>query len=904
MYSITFYVDLRNFDGTLFNLDEVEAFAKAKTTWIPTLVGGNLVKRHGDVFTMYGEDAVYLKNLILEGQVFGITFSEVPQLTGLTLTLEEVVVISWDISNVFRTEIALRYDDGPWQTSGSIAPGIGQLGAPRIGGSLQVRARFVDAAGNSSPAYSLAQIEYGSIPEATTIFGLTGDGSTLDFQINSTYTNMISGTPTLFNHWVEQTYDMESGIALAWNTDQSLMYRIYREQSRPEESETTKFESINLDTLTVTPITLTIPFVEDGNLPGSINALVYYQSGEFIIGSSNVLYKVTTSGTVSEFVSIVDEIGALAILGGVLFAANKFSNTIFQLDPATGASAGPNISVTYAEPIFGLRGLITNPDEGSEFVAIIQSQIPGEEENEFILAEIALDGTASLIGPLFESSSLCNVVIDSSPNVIVLSSDNEIQDIVSNAIYKGILEEVKTEVIAFGYREYDQDAAISWNYDDNNLYHVAYREDQFGDPRLVLERIDTETLVKTDLTTSGFVYFPGYEVDMEGCSIADGGDDMYDGANVMITNLDYTSGVQYTHTQQANDNFIAEIADGSIEIGTNWFGSGSTYFTNLYTGLFVTAVHGMDIDQFGIYGNVGADGGGSVSFERFEVTVGLFTYTVFFKKIYGAGDPSVNHLIIVPAAGDTLTQAISIDTNEDTHIVGGLSGVPRLYFLVFARADGEEVSPELAESVATTFLAMVDPDNLATTLANVNAGANTIVALVPDVFIFSDHGDTGQDDLGEIRGIEDPRSMIYLGNDTFMVGGDEFLFTIQIDGTNGIVSQLRHTDGFSISGFAFLGEDLWSINSFGPFLIKIDPLTGEFLNEIEDEKFQPMLTYEGNPVDPVRGLAAFDGTLYGIMGSEDEQQIISIDTVTGVCTLVNTLPAGMGIRGLAAIGGL
>lgn len=905
MYSITFYVDLRNFDNTLFSLDEVEAFAKTKTTWIPTLTGGNLVKKHGDVFIMYGEDAVYLKNLILNGQVFGVTFSEVPQLTGLTLTLEEVVVISWNISNLFSTEIVLQYDDGPWQTSSFISPGVGQVGVQRLGGSLRVRARFVDSAGNSSPSYSLAEIEYGSIPEATTIFGLTGDGSTVDFEINSTYTNMLSGTPTQFNSWLDQPYDNEYGIALAWNQDQSLLYRIYKEQSRPDQSEITKFESINLDTLATTSIPLTIPFSEDNNLPGYPNALVYYQSGEFIIGSSNSLYKVTTTGTVSEFVTLGEDIGSLVLFGGILYVGGRYSNNILQIDPATGTSAGPNIFVTYTESVYALRGLIVNPNEGSQFVSIIQAQVPGQEESEYVLAEIAIDGTVSSVSALFESSSLCNVVINSSPNVILLSSsEEEVEDILPNAIYKGVLEEVKTEVISFGSAEYDQDAAISWNYDDNNLYHISFREDIFGDGKIVLERLNTETLVKTELTTSGFAYFPGYEVEMEGCSIDDGGDDMYDGANVMITSLDYTSGVQYTHTQQANNNFDTEIADGTIENGATWFGSGSTYFTNLYAGLFVTAVHGMNINQFGIYGNVGADGGGNVSYEKFEVTVGLFTYTVFFKKIYDAGDPSVNHLIIVPAAGDTLTQTVSLNTNEDTHIIDGLSGVPRLYYLLFARANGGEVSPELAESVATTFLAMVDPANLATTLANVNAGANTIVALIPDVFMFSDHSDTGQNTVGEISGMEDPRSMVYLGNDTFMVGADEYLYTIQINGTDGEISQLISTDGFVISGMTFVGEDLWAINEYGPFLIKIDPLTGQFLNEVEDEKFEPLLTYEGNPVDPVRGLASLDGVLYGIMGPEEGQQIISIDTVTGVCTLVNTLPAGMSIRGLAAIGGL
>ena len=893
MYSITFYVDLRNFDSTLFSLDEVEAFAKTKTTWIPTLTGGNLVKRHGDVFTLYGEDAINLKNLILDGSIFGVTFSEIPQLLNLNLTDGQVITISWNPSNIYRTELGLRYDDGEWQTASFIAPGVSQIGAQKIGTTLRVRARFVDTLGNHSPSYTVDEIQYEGTPEANTMWGLTNyETENNDFVGNATYTNMLEGTPSLFYKWID--YNRQFNIVTAWNPDDSMLYRLYHQQVIPYGDYVTKFEKINLNTLQTTNIPLTIPFNEENNLTMTPHSMVYRGSGVFLVSADNALLTLTSTGTMAELSDIGNQAGGMAIYLGTLYAGSIYSNTVLTIDPNTGVPSG-SFNLTYDQPVWNVHGLIPNPNEGAPLLMVVEAQIPMTESGEYILAEVALDGTVTKLSTTFTSNNL-NLVEISSIQTLVSVSDvyNLPEGIDPVSLYKNI-DGVPSKVMSFGQIYFDYYAATAWNYDDNCLYHFATRTDSDSEvENPVLERLSLNTMQLTELSQTGYVYFPGYEVDMTGCSINDGGNDMYDGGNVMITDQSNTSAIQYTQTT---------VGDGTIESGTTWFGPGSTYFTNLYNGLFVLGAHNISIDRFGIYGNVGADGGGNTSSESFELTVNTVTYTAFFKKIWNAGDPSVNHLILVPATGGSLSQFASVNTDRDDHYVTGLSVVNRIYYLLFSRQSGGEVTPEVAQEVAQSFLEMVDPNNLATTLSNVNAGAADIVAHVPDSFTFNADSSGGTNYVGEIEGMNQIQSAVYFGDGVFITGGQGYLYRVTVSGTNANIEQMSYGDGFSMAGMAFVNEDLWGINQWGAWLIKIDPLTGAFLNEDIDQKFLPIITFNGNQPNNVFALGSANDTLYGLIEVDGTRIVVSIDTTTGIAMQVNELPEGSNIIGFTGVEG-
>ncbi len=153
-----------------------------------------------------------------------------------------------------------------------------------------------------------------------------------------------------------------------------------------------------------------------------------------------------------------------------------------------------------------------------------------------------------------------------------------------------------------------------------------------------------------------------------GTSIPDGGNDMYDGGNVLNTNR--ATSIPYTNR--------AIVSSGA-------FGPGSQYFTAKYPGLFVLGAEGISIDSFSITGNNGADGAGSVN----GLVLDVGRARVFVKRVFNAFDPSINHIVIVPDAPATAAHTFpTSSTDNDLHTVSGLTGAHALYYLLVARAGG------------------------------------------------------------------------------------------------------------------------------------------------------------------------------------------------------------------------
>ncbi|NBV92672.1 MAG: hypothetical protein EBR91_10980, partial [Flavobacteriia bacterium] len=187
----------------------------------------------------------------------------------------------------------------------------------------------------------------------------------------------------------------------------------------------------------------------------------------------------------------------------------------------------------------------------------------------------------------------------------------------------------------------------------------------------------------------------GYNFTMDGPNgvnstyISDGGNDMYDGGNYINTN--FGSNLTYS------DNLITP---------TNFFGAGSQFFSRKINNMWVLAADCNNISSFSITGNNGADGGGSYDGTTFNVTVGCQTYKVMLKRVYNAGDPSINQMVIIPnLASATHTWATNTDNTQ--HDITGLTGTTRLYYLLYASASGGYIDNAAATTIATTFLNQV-----------------------------------------------------------------------------------------------------------------------------------------------------------------------------------------------------
>ncbi|NQX00641.1 hypothetical protein HQ447_08255, partial [bacterium] len=170
-----------------------------------------------------------------------------------------------------------------------------------------------------------------------------------------------------------------------------------------------------------------------------------------------------------------------------------------------------------------------------------------------------------------------------------------------------------------------------------------------------------------------------------GSSISDGGGDMYDGGNMLAagaTTLNYSNGV------------LANATAGSGSV---------SYFTRKLDGLFVMAADFNAVDSFAISGNLGADGSGLVSADEFTIASDGVTYRALVHRVYSAGDPSINQLILVPQKTGISRSFLPTTSNED-HRVSGLGASSRVYYLLFAKAGGGFYPTNVFQDLAAAFL--------------------------------------------------------------------------------------------------------------------------------------------------------------------------------------------------------
>ncbi len=202
-----------------------------------------------------------------------------------------------------------------------------------------------------------------------------------------------------------------------------------------------------------------------------------------------------------------------------------------------------------------------------------------------------------------------------------------------------------------------------------------------------------------------------------GSSINDGGGDMYDGGNFLSTNLG--GSIPYSNnTIVARDDLL---------------GSGGRYFTRKYPGLFVFVADVAGLDSFTISGNLGADGAGQVNGSVLETRHGATTYLGFVKRVYGAGDPSVNHLIIVQQ-DPAVSHEFSVNTNSDYHRLTGATNVQRIHYLLYAGSGGAFIDDGAALEIMQAFLGLTPLGwiTVAPDAGTTSAGASTELAVTFD----------------------------------------------------------------------------------------------------------------------------------------------------------------------------
>jgi hypothetical protein len=255
---------------------------------------------------------------------------------------------------------------------------------------------------------------------------------------------------------------------------------------------------------------------------------------------------------------------------------------------------------------------------------------------------------------------------------------------------------------------------------------------------------DLRMVIIGEETTSGIFTFSTIN---EGIEKADFfiGDDFA----VVIEEVSNFSSVPYTHTQlEINGPLSIDQEypmDGVILSGEDsdgYFGTGSSYFTNMYPGMFIMSAESIDVSKFRIFGGVGADGSGSTEKWDYVTTYNGNTYSIFTKRTYDTSDPSINHIIIIDGDLPDSTHTISLDTDEDSDVVYNIQDASRINYILLAKASGVQLTNTEIENVVNSYLSLIDETDIETFRSNINTDYATITSNFTPYY-FSDQGGEG-----------------------------------------------------------------------------------------------------------------------------------------------------------------
>ncbi len=203
----------------------------------------------------------------------------------------------------------------------------------------------------------------------------------------------------------------------------------------------------------------------------------------------------------------------------------------------------------------------------------------------------------------------------------------------------------------------------------------------------VLSRFNTAFTQITTLIPNRYSFSDG----VTGNYIPDGGLDMYDNGNYISTN--FQSNIFYS------DNLV---------VNSVAFGSNGRYATRKVDGLWLMAADLDSVSYIEINGNLGADGSGNADGSILETTINGITYTIFIKRVYNAGDPSINQVFITEKKTGH-SQTFATNTNDGQHRVFDLIENTRIYYLLYAGLSGHYINDSITLEIAREFIRVINP---------------------------------------------------------------------------------------------------------------------------------------------------------------------------------------------------
>jgi hypothetical protein len=458
--------------------------------------------------------------------------------------------------------------------------------------------------------------------------------------------------------------------------------------------------------------------------------MVEWLSGDWTSATTITGVSSTAQAAIEDIMFSFYSLGDTVIWGGKKWV-NVSGNTIVVTDEVlgTGNSASLSFNFTLAnKPV--TVGSFTLTDGVETFTADTLGNMTGDLGGSGTIMYLNGDLAVNFNSPVISGSQITASYI--SNNIGEAINDYTLSSIwepipFNDVDYNVVLDEIKYDVV--------HDMITSRKDRFNNDVTCSYQSilelaDDLGNP---IKDFQWGNSIDNWGYTSG-LYFFSDAIDSNN-GINDGGDDMYDGANEIYTDL---GNVPYTHTRLTVEPDGGSPAylfnkDGVVVSGDTYFGTGSEYFTNLYPGLFVLHANAVDISEFTIDGNIGADGDGSYEVDEYVLTGFSTNYKVFVKKVYDSGDPSINHIMIVDTDDANIVHDYDTSTGDDYDRISNLSGVTKVYYLLTSTYPGLGYITKIKiDEIVTTFLTIVDGrPTIADVLTALNDNYETITNLLP-----------------------------------------------------------------------------------------------------------------------------------------------------------------------------
>jgi len=376
----------------------------------------------------------------------------------------------------------------------------------------------------------------------------------------------------------------------------------------------------------------------------------------------------------------------------------------------------PNGSIVYSDPICSYADL--NDIDGAPYSIVGNKSIYVIEKNEGITILYSLNNTTSAVSIVEVNYAIFS--IDWAYGVFIISFNDQ-----ETSYYINTANNAWTLTSHYYFRE-------------NSSYFFPTSPENRSK---IIETSGKSTYKFNDVQINGDP------------SIEDGGNNLFDGGNIISTNIAEGNDVAYTHTpmfpknlvnsddysQASNTQFIGRM-DGSVVAGGLYdFGEEAQYFTNVYPGLFVLSVVNSSINSLWTYGSVGNSNSKIDAYSK-QYTNNSNTYTAYFKLRYGGWGTgtNVNRIMIVDNDGTGIIHNYS-DGNpsldgQEIYTDDGESIANKIHLLFFATYGGGVPTETEVDNFVTSYLSYVDNvsiGSLNTVLNSLNNNYSIIVGNLP-----------------------------------------------------------------------------------------------------------------------------------------------------------------------------